>query len=177
MLGSTIQLPTTGWSHSKFHSDLDADIYRGRALSYQFVNTIDGGPAYTWSSIALQPEFMDGQMPMPIVVADERAPGQLAIGKTVKQLIPKKFAIVQIAYILRSYKHHSFRIQSLGAGNLRSHYLRLCPIGVSWVELFCWHTSPERRMRSWIRQRWVYYGDIIFIIQPRLSANQWLQRC
>ena len=90
MLGSTIQLPTTGWSHSKFHSDLDADIYRGRALSYQFVNTIDGGPAYTWSSIALQPEFMDGQMPMPIVVADERAPGQLAIGKTVKQLIPKK---------------------------------------------------------------------------------------
>ncbi|KEF57225.1 lysophospholipase [Exophiala aquamarina CBS 119918] len=53
--------------------------YWGRALSYQFINATDGGPAYTWSSIALQPEFIDGKMPMPIVIADERAPGQLAI--------------------------------------------------------------------------------------------------
>ena len=81
------QLPTTGWSQSAFRSDLDADIHRGRALSYQFINPVDGGPAYTWSSIALQPEFMAGKMPMPIVVADERAPGQLAIGKKMKQSI------------------------------------------------------------------------------------------
>jgi len=30
-----------------------------------------GGPAYTWSLMALQPEFVDGKVPMSIVITDE----------------------------------------------------------------------------------------------------------
>jgi lysophospholipase len=48
---------------------------RGRALSYQLINATEGGIAYTWSSMALQTDFLDGDMPMPIAVAAERAPG------------------------------------------------------------------------------------------------------
>jgi lysophospholipase len=81
MLGTMIQSPTTGWSQWAFRFNSNADFCRGRALSYQFVNATEGGPAFTWSSIALQQEFIDGKMPMPIVVADEREPDQLAIGK------------------------------------------------------------------------------------------------
>lgn len=47
----------------------------GRALSYQLIDAQDGGPAYTWSSIALDTNLTDGSIPMPIVVADERDPG------------------------------------------------------------------------------------------------------
>ncbi len=53
--------------------------YWGRALSFQLVNATEGGPAYTWSSIALTADFQDGNTPMPILVADERAPGQTLI--------------------------------------------------------------------------------------------------
>ncbi|KIW94373.1 uncharacterized protein Z519_04349 [Cladophialophora bantiana CBS 173.52] len=53
--------------------------YWGRALSYQLINAVDGGISYTWSSLAVMPDFMDGEMPMPIVIADERAPGELLI--------------------------------------------------------------------------------------------------
>ena len=53
--------------------------YWGRGLSYQLVNVSDGGPAYTWSSLADQSFFSDGQAPLPILVADERAPGQLLL--------------------------------------------------------------------------------------------------
>ncbi|KAH8899404.1 lysophospholipase [Thozetella sp. PMI_491] len=49
--------------------------YWGRALSYQLVNALDGGPAYTFSSIALDDDFSAGRTPFPILVADERAPG------------------------------------------------------------------------------------------------------
>ncbi|KAH8705870.1 lysophospholipase catalytic domain-containing protein [Talaromyces proteolyticus] len=50
--------------------------YWGRGLSYQLVNDTEGGPAYTWSSIASTTDFADGNMPMPIIVALERAPGE-----------------------------------------------------------------------------------------------------
>lgn len=53
--------------------------YWGRALSFQLINDTQGGPAYTWSSIALTPAFQNGDHPMPILVADERAPGESLI--------------------------------------------------------------------------------------------------
>jgi lysophospholipase len=49
--------------------------YYGRAISYQLINDTDGGPAYTFSSIALAENFASGETPFPILVADERAPG------------------------------------------------------------------------------------------------------
>lgn len=48
--------------------------YWGRALSYQLVNASDGGPAYTFSSISLDPQFINGEVPFPILVSDSRAP-------------------------------------------------------------------------------------------------------
>jgi lysophospholipase len=53
--------------------------YWGRALSYQLINATDGGPAYTFSSIAKDEQFIVGNTPMPIFVADGRARGQLVI--------------------------------------------------------------------------------------------------
>ncbi|KAJ6440134.1 lysophospholipase precursor [Purpureocillium lavendulum] len=53
--------------------------YWGRALSYQLVNATDGGPAYTFSSIANDTEFTQALAPMPLIVAIERAPGQLQV--------------------------------------------------------------------------------------------------
>jgi lysophospholipase len=53
--------------------------YWGRALSFQLVNASQGGPEYTWSSIALTEGFQNGDYPMPILIADERAPGETLI--------------------------------------------------------------------------------------------------
>lgn len=53
--------------------------YWGRALSYQLVNASDGGPEYTFSSIAQQQWFQDGDAPLPLIVADGRAPGEILI--------------------------------------------------------------------------------------------------
>ncbi|KAJ6035998.1 hypothetical protein N7540_000277 [Penicillium herquei] len=53
--------------------------YWGRALAYQLINATEGGISYTWSSIALSNDFQKGAMPMPIIVADGRAPGQVLI--------------------------------------------------------------------------------------------------
>lgn len=50
--------------------------YWGRALSFQLVNASDGGPAFTFSSIALEPNFINGEVPFPILVADSREPDQ-----------------------------------------------------------------------------------------------------
>lgn len=44
----------------------------GRALSYQLINAPNGGPAYTFSSIALDESFKQGKTPFPILVADGR---------------------------------------------------------------------------------------------------------
>ena len=51
----------------------------GRALSYQLVSPIDGGPGYTFSSIAQDDTFKSGNSPMPIFVADGRNPDELVI--------------------------------------------------------------------------------------------------
>ncbi|PBP18177.1 lysophospholipase 1 [Diplocarpon rosae] len=48
--------------------------YWGRALSYQLINATNGGPSYTFSSIAQQAEFQSGSIPLPFLVADGRAP-------------------------------------------------------------------------------------------------------
>ncbi|UNI19499.1 Lysophospholipase [Purpureocillium takamizusanense] len=53
--------------------------YWGRALSYQLVNATDGGPAYTFSSIANDTDFSRALAPLPLIVALERAPGQLQV--------------------------------------------------------------------------------------------------
>jgi lysophospholipase len=62
-----------------FSSSWTLTTPRGRSLSYQLINASEGGIAYTWSSIALSPDFMAGTMPLPIVIADERPPGQTII--------------------------------------------------------------------------------------------------
>ncbi|KAJ5921027.1 hypothetical protein N7466_009353 [Penicillium verhagenii] len=53
--------------------------YWGRALAYQLINATEGGISYTWSSLALSTDFQRGATPMPIIVADGRAPGQVLI--------------------------------------------------------------------------------------------------
>ncbi|KAE8153114.1 lysophospholipase catalytic domain-containing protein [Aspergillus avenaceus] len=69
--------------------------YWGRALSYQFINSSsnDGGIDYTWSSIALTDDFKKGKMPLPILVADGRNPGEILIGSnsTVYEFNPWEF--------------------------------------------------------------------------------------
>lgn len=54
--------------------------YWGRGLSFQFINATDGGPSYTWSSIALQDSLVKGDSPLPILIANERAPGEKLVG-------------------------------------------------------------------------------------------------
>ncbi|KIN02263.1 hypothetical protein OIDMADRAFT_121788, partial [Oidiodendron maius Zn] len=64
--------------------------YWGRALSFQLVNATDGGPAYTFSSIAQDPNFIAGNIPMPFLVADSRAPGTtiVALNSTLFEFNP-----------------------------------------------------------------------------------------
>lgn len=59
--------------------DASLTDYWGRALSYQLINAPDGGPAYTWSSIAQSSGFQNGEHPFPISIADARAPGQVIL--------------------------------------------------------------------------------------------------
>lgn len=65
----------------------------GRALSYQLIGAEDGGPAYTWSSIALEDKFVSGDTPMPLLVADGRAPDTQLVGgnATVFEFNPWEF--------------------------------------------------------------------------------------
>ncbi|KAH7109405.1 lysophospholipase, partial [Dactylonectria estremocensis] len=53
--------------------------YWGRSLSYQLVNASDGGPSYTFSSIADDSDFANANTPMPLIVAVERPGGQLLV--------------------------------------------------------------------------------------------------
>lgn len=64
--------------------------YWGRALSYQLINATDGGPAYTFSSFAEASSFQNGETPMPILVADGRAPGTtvISLNSTVYEVNP-----------------------------------------------------------------------------------------
>ena len=59
--------------------DTSITDYWGRALSFQLINATDGGPGYTWSSIALLENFSNGSIPMPILVSDARTPGEVLI--------------------------------------------------------------------------------------------------
>ncbi|KAI0601433.1 lysophospholipase [Biscogniauxia sp. FL1348] len=62
----------------------------GRALSYQLINAQDGGPSYTFSSIADAGNFASADTPMPILVADERSPGTqiISLNSTVIEFNP-----------------------------------------------------------------------------------------
>ncbi|KAK4459590.1 lysophospholipase [Cladorrhinum samala] len=64
--------------------------YWGRALSYQLIDAPDGGPSYTFSSIALDEEFSNARTPFPILVADGRAPGTkiISLNSTVYEFNP-----------------------------------------------------------------------------------------
>jgi lysophospholipase len=76
--------------------------YWGLGLSQQLINAPGGGPSmetpfrwdeadeeagYTFSSIARQPGFPDGEQPLPIIVATFRAPGQV--------LVPRNTTVVE----------------------------------------------------------------------------------
>ncbi|EAW10337.1 lysophospholipase family protein [Aspergillus clavatus NRRL 1] len=67
--------------------------YWGRAISYQMVDAPHGGPSYTWSSIAKTDTFKQAEMPMPVVVADGRYPGELLISSnaTIYEFNPWEF--------------------------------------------------------------------------------------
>lgn len=67
--------------------------YWGRTLSYQLIGAEDGGPAYTWSSIALEDKLISGDTPLPLLVADGRAPGVQLVGgnATVYEFNPWEF--------------------------------------------------------------------------------------
>ncbi|EEP77630.1 lysophospholipase [Uncinocarpus reesii 1704] len=73
--------------------DVSITDYWGRALSYQLIDAPQGGPSYTWSSISLSPSLQNGDMPMPILVADGRNPGEKLIGgnATVFEFNPWEF--------------------------------------------------------------------------------------
>jgi lysophospholipase len=64
--------------------------YWGRALSFQLVNASNGGPAYTFSSIARDENFVSGETPFPVLVADGRAPGTavISLNSTVYEFNP-----------------------------------------------------------------------------------------
>lgn len=76
----------------KRDAGFDASItdYWGRALSYQLINDTNGGPAYTFSSIADTDDFRNANQPFPIVVANARAPGQviLSLNSSVFEFTP-----------------------------------------------------------------------------------------
>lgn len=61
------------------HFNVTITDYWGRALSYQLVNATNGGPAFTFSSIQEDTDFSQGNTPMPILVSDARAPGEVVI--------------------------------------------------------------------------------------------------
>ena len=67
--------------------------YWARGLSYQLINATDGGPSYTWSSIAQDADFASGNAPMPLIVADGRAPNQriMSSNTTVFEFNPFEF--------------------------------------------------------------------------------------
>lgn len=85
---STIESDVSAKQDAGFNVSLTD--YWGRALSYQLVNATNGGPAYTFSSISLQDNFITGEIPFPILVADERAPNTkiISLNSTVFEVNP-----------------------------------------------------------------------------------------
>lgn len=74
---STIYDQVNGKSNAGF--DTSITDYWGRALSFNLLNASNGGPAYTFSSIADDEYFTRGEAPMPLLVADGRNPGEILI--------------------------------------------------------------------------------------------------
>ena len=75
---------------------LEQDVLTAKsstALSFQLVNASDGGPSYTWSSIQMQESFANANSPMPILIADGRAPGETLVpgNTTVYEFNPFEF--------------------------------------------------------------------------------------
>ncbi|KAK4043717.1 lysophospholipase catalytic domain-containing protein [Parachaetomium inaequale] len=64
--------------------------YWGRALAWQLIDAPEGGPSYTFSSIADDDDFSNARAPFPILVADGRAPGQkiISLNATVYEFNP-----------------------------------------------------------------------------------------
>ncbi|PQE17983.1 Lysophospholipase protein [Rutstroemia sp. NJR-2017a BVV2] len=87
---STIRNEVNGKSDAHLNFNTSITDYWGRALSFQLVNATDGGPAYTFSSIALQDNFLNGEVPMPFLVADSRAPNTeiISLNSTVFEFNP-----------------------------------------------------------------------------------------
>ena len=74
---TTIYNQVEGKRDAGFNASL-TDIW-SRGLSFQLINATNGGPRYTWSSIALMPGFQNADQPFPIVIADARAPGEIIV--------------------------------------------------------------------------------------------------
>ncbi|KAI9724174.1 MAG: Lysophospholipase 1 [Chrysothrix sp. TS-e1954] len=87
---STVNDEVQSKGHSQFGFNLSITDYWGRALSFQLINATDGGPSYTYSSIANQSFLTEGSSPLPLLIADERAPGQslIAANTTVYEFNP-----------------------------------------------------------------------------------------
>ncbi|KAM3083979.1 Lysophospholipase 1 [Clarireedia jacksonii] len=87
---STIKKEVDGKSDAQLNFNTSITDFWGRALSFQLVNATDGGPGYTFSSIALQDNFMKGEIPMPFLVADSRAPNTeiISLNSTVFEFNP-----------------------------------------------------------------------------------------
>ncbi|KAM7222887.1 putative lysophospholipase catalytic domain containing protein [Rhypophila decipiens] len=89
--------------------------YWGRALSYQLINAPEGGPAYTFSSIAEVDHFKNAETPFPILVADGRAPGEriISLNTTVFEFNPYEmgsfdptvFAFVPTKYLASNFSN------------------------------------------------------------------------
>ncbi|KAK3362662.1 phospholipase-like protein [Lasiosphaeria hispida] len=100
---------------SKEDAGFDTSItdFWGRALSYQLINAPEGGPAYTFSSIALTDDFKQGRIPFPLLVADGRAPGTkiISLNSTVYEFNafemgsfdPTTFGFVPTRYIASNF--------------------------------------------------------------------------
>ncbi|KAH6681060.1 lysophospholipase catalytic domain-containing protein [Plectosphaerella plurivora] len=82
-IGRAVASKALGW-------DTSITDFWGRALSYQLVNEPEGGPDYTFSSIADSQSFTDAETPFPILVADGRAPGErvVSLNATVYEFNP-----------------------------------------------------------------------------------------
>lgn len=73
----TIEDQVSGKEDAGFNTTV-TDFW-GRALAFQLINADDGGPAYTWSSLADGSYVTNGSYPLPILIADGRRPGEAAI--------------------------------------------------------------------------------------------------
>jgi lysophospholipase len=89
--------------------------YYGRGLSFQLINASDGAPAYTFSSIQDDQLFSGGMSPMPILVADERSPGDIVVSLNATvfefnpfemgSFDPTTFGFAPLKYIGSNFSH------------------------------------------------------------------------